>query len=119
MAGDGQRLRSTVTDAHGPGQQFVSLVRLYCQRTGLTAAVQDYTDKKPRGTGRAAPVASPAPGPGRGAHARRAARPKKTGATVAASGNDYVVQTKGNQPKRLARLQARHADNPEPDRACH
>ena len=46
VAGDGQSLRSTVTDAHGAGQQFVSLVGLYCQRTGLTAAVQDYTDKK-------------------------------------------------------------------------
>lgn len=46
VAGDGQSLRSTVRDAHGAGQHFVSLVSLYCQCTGLTAAMQDYTDKK-------------------------------------------------------------------------
>ena len=46
VAGDGQSLRSTVSDAQGAGQQFVSVVSLYCQRTGLTAAVRDYTDKK-------------------------------------------------------------------------
>lgn len=46
VAGDGQSLRATVTEAHGAGQQFVALVSLYCQRTGLTAVVQDYTDKK-------------------------------------------------------------------------
>lgn len=46
VAGDGQSLRSTVADAPGAGQAFVSVVSLYCQRTGLTAAVQDYTDKK-------------------------------------------------------------------------
>jgi len=46
VAGDGQSLCSTVTEAHGADQQFVSLVSLYCQRTGLTAAMQDYTDKK-------------------------------------------------------------------------
>ena len=46
VAGDGQSLRSTVVEAHGAGQQFVSVVSLYCQRTGLTAAMQAYTDKK-------------------------------------------------------------------------
>ena len=46
VAGDGQSLRSTVQDAQGAGQSFVSVVSLYCQRTGLTLALQDYTDKK-------------------------------------------------------------------------
>ena len=46
MAGDGQSLRSTVRDAHGASQSFTSLVSFYCQRTGLTLAVQDYTDKR-------------------------------------------------------------------------
>lgn len=46
VAGDGQSLRSTVREAQGAGQSFASLVSLYCQRTGLTLAVQDYTDKK-------------------------------------------------------------------------
>lgn len=46
VAGDGQSLRSTVRDAHGAAQSFASVVSLYCQRTGLTLAVQDYTDKK-------------------------------------------------------------------------
>jgi|GEM_PF-325300 len=46
VAGDGQSLRSTVRDAHGASQSFASVVSLYCQRTGLTLAVQDYTDKK-------------------------------------------------------------------------
>lgn len=44
VAGDGQSLRSTVQDAHGAQQSFVSVVSLYCQRTGL--ALQTYTDKK-------------------------------------------------------------------------
>ena len=46
VAGDGQSLRSTVQEAHNVGQQFVSVVSLYCQRTGLAVAVQDYTNKK-------------------------------------------------------------------------
>lgn len=46
VAADGQGLCSTVRDAHTAGQQFVSVVSLYCQRTGLTTALQDYTDKK-------------------------------------------------------------------------
>lgn len=46
VAGDGQCLRSTVQDAHQAQQSFVSVVSLYCQRTGLTLALQDYTDKK-------------------------------------------------------------------------
>ncbi|WP_345071252.1 hypothetical protein [Hymenobacter fastidiosus] len=32
--------------AQEAGQTFVSVVSLYCQRTGLTLALQDYTDKK-------------------------------------------------------------------------
>ena len=46
VAGDGQSLCSTVLNAHETSQSFASLVRLYCQRTGLTLAVQAYTDKK-------------------------------------------------------------------------
>ena len=46
VAGDGQSLRSTVRDAQTGGQSFASVVSFYCQRTGLTLAVQDYTDKK-------------------------------------------------------------------------
>ena len=46
LAGDGQSLRSTVVAAQTQGQRFASVVSLYCQRTGLTLAVQDYTDKK-------------------------------------------------------------------------
>jgi hypothetical protein len=46
VAGDGQSLRSTVETAQQAGQTFVSVVSLYAQRTGLTVALQDYTDKK-------------------------------------------------------------------------
>jgi hypothetical protein len=46
VAGDGQSLRSTVQQAQQSGQTFVSVVSLYAQRTGLTGALQDYTDKK-------------------------------------------------------------------------
>ena len=46
VAADGQCLCSTVRQAQTADQQFVSVVSRYCQRTGLTAALQDYTDKK-------------------------------------------------------------------------
>lgn len=46
VAGDGQSLRSTVENAQEARQSFASVVSLYCQRTGLTVALQDYTDKK-------------------------------------------------------------------------
>ena len=46
VAGDGQSLRSTVCAPHTASQSFASVVSLYCQRTGLTLAVRDYTDKK-------------------------------------------------------------------------
>lgn len=46
LAADGQSLRSTVQQAHQKQQSFVSVVSLFCQRTGLTLALQDYTDKK-------------------------------------------------------------------------
>lgn len=48
VAGDGQSLRSTVQAAQEAGQTFVS-VSLYAQRTGLTVALPDYTDKKTGG----------------------------------------------------------------------
>lgn len=46
LAGDGQSLCSTVCHAQETSQSFASVVSLYCQRTGLTLAVQAYTDKK-------------------------------------------------------------------------
>ena len=46
VAGDGQSLCSTVQAAHESAQSMVSVVGLYCQRTGLSVALQDYTDKK-------------------------------------------------------------------------
>ena len=46
VAADGQSLCSTVRQAQTADQEFVSVVGLYCQRTGLTAALQDSTDKK-------------------------------------------------------------------------
>ena len=46
VAGDGQSWRSTVEAAQQAGQTVVSVVSLYAQRTGLTVALQDYTDKK-------------------------------------------------------------------------
>ena len=46
VAGDGQSLRSTVEGAQDASQSFASVVSFYCQRTGLTVALQDYTDKK-------------------------------------------------------------------------
>jgi len=46
VAGDGQSLRSTVLGAQEARQSFASVVSLYCQRTGLAVALQDYTDKK-------------------------------------------------------------------------
>lgn len=46
VAGDGQRLCSTGTDPHVATQNFVSVVSLYCQRTGLTLALQDYATAK-------------------------------------------------------------------------
>ena len=46
VAADGQSLRSTVRQAQTADQPFVSVVSRYCQRTGLTAALQDYTDQK-------------------------------------------------------------------------
>ena len=39
VAGDGQSLRSTVQGAQQADQSFVSVVSLYCQRTGLTLAL--------------------------------------------------------------------------------
>lgn len=48
-AGGGRRLgslRPTVQAAQEPGQAFVSVVSLHCQRTGLTRTLPDYTDKK-------------------------------------------------------------------------
>lgn len=46
VAGDGQALRSTVTNAVTSAQSFSSVVSLYCQRTGLTLAVRDYQSSK-------------------------------------------------------------------------
>ena len=46
VAGDGQALRATVEQAQDAEQTYCALVSLYCQRTGLTRAVQDYTSHK-------------------------------------------------------------------------
>ena len=80
VAGDGQSPRSTVTDAHGAGRQFVSLVSLYCPRTGLTAAVQDYTDKKTDEPGVLHALLPLLQRPGRGPCQRRG---RRTGANAA------------------------------------
>lgn len=46
VAGDGQTLRSTVVSAHDSKQDYCSVVSLFCQKTGLTIALKDYTNKK-------------------------------------------------------------------------
>ena len=46
VAGDGQALRATVEQAQDAEQTYCALVSLYCQRTGLTRAVLDYTSHK-------------------------------------------------------------------------
>jgi len=46
IACDGQSLRSTGCHPHDADQSFVSVVSLYCQRTGLTCALRDHTTAK-------------------------------------------------------------------------
>ena len=98
--------------AHEAGQTFVSVGSLYAQRTGLTVALQDYMDKKTDELALLRTLLTDFQDWGRGAHARRAARPKKTAATIVESGNDYVLQAKGNQSKLRARLVAWHQADP-------
>ncbi len=45
ISGDGQTLRSTVTSCHTSEQNYVSVVSLFCQKTGLSLLLQDYMNK--------------------------------------------------------------------------
>ncbi len=40
VSGDGKGLSSTVTDMHGPTQDFVLIVSLFCHRTGIVLKTQ-------------------------------------------------------------------------------
>jgi len=46
LAADGQSLRATVQEPHNAAQSFVSVVSMYCQRTGLTHALRDHVTAK-------------------------------------------------------------------------
>lgn len=46
VAGDGKALASTKTDVHNSNQNFVSVVSLYVQSSGLCVYAQDYQLKK-------------------------------------------------------------------------
>ena len=93
------------------------MVRLYCQRTGLTLALQDYTDKK---TGEMSVLRDLLVGL-HGAWSSRSTRcmPKKTAAALVTSGNVYVLQVKGNQRKLRDALAVCHAADPTPTGATH
>lgn len=45
VSGDGQTLASTVTSCHTSEQNYVSVVSLFCQKTGLSILLQDYLNK--------------------------------------------------------------------------
>jgi hypothetical protein len=45
ISGDGQTLCSTVTSCHTSEQDYVSVVSLFCQKTGLSLLLQDYMNK--------------------------------------------------------------------------
>lgn len=46
ISGDGKHLRSTVVDANGSGQNFLTMVSLYCRESGLCLALQDAQKKE-------------------------------------------------------------------------
>jgi len=46
ISGDGKALRSTVTNSQQKQQDFTSIVSLFCQKTGLTFAISEYSNKK-------------------------------------------------------------------------
>ncbi|WP_375562489.1 ISAs1 family transposase [Bernardetia sp. OM2101] len=45
IAGDGQTLCSTVSSSHTSKQDYVSVVSLFCQKTGLSILLKDYMNK--------------------------------------------------------------------------
>ena len=45
IAGDGQTLCSTVSSFHTSEQDYVSVVSLFCQKTGLSILLKDYMNK--------------------------------------------------------------------------
>ncbi len=45
IAGDGQTLCSTVSSCHTSKQDYVSVVSLFCQKTGLSILLKDYMNK--------------------------------------------------------------------------
>lgn len=46
ISGDGKALGSTVTNAHSEHQNFQAIVSLFCQRSGLVYAIEEYKNKK-------------------------------------------------------------------------
>ena len=114
VAADGQSLCSTVRQAHTAEQQFVSVVSLYCQRTGLTAALQDYTDKKSGEMSVLRQLLLLLQE--RGVVFTLDALHGQTAAAIVASGNDYVLQIKGNQPTLRCATPSRPGTRPRPRR---
>jgi len=45
ISADGKVLCSTVTDAHGTGQNFEAIVSLFCHKTGLVHKLANYANK--------------------------------------------------------------------------
>jgi len=46
VSGDGQVLSSTVSSLHDSSQDLISMVSLFCQKTGLVYQMQEYRSKK-------------------------------------------------------------------------
>ena len=106
VSGDGKALRSTVVSGTTSEQNFGSMVSLFCDRLGLTCALQDYQNKKvceidilrdllPQIRGKGLMVTLDA------LHCQ-----KKTAEAIVESGNDYMLQAKDNQPKLVKHILA-------------
>lgn len=102
ISGDGQTLCSTVTDCHTDKQDYVSLVSLYCQKTGLSILLHEYMNKdKSESESKLVLKLLLENLANKGLMITLDALycQKKTLDDIVSHGNDFTVQVKGNTPK--------------------
>jgi len=102
ISGDGQTLCSAVTDCHTDKQDYVSLVSLYCQKTGLSILLHEYMNKdKSESESKLVLELLLENLANKGLMITLDALhcQKKTLDDIVSHGNDFTVQVKGNTPK--------------------
>ena len=110
---DGKSLRSTCKNSDNSSQNFVSIVSLFSQTSGLVIKLQNFQNKKSSEIGQVQELVRGYPLSGKVFTLDALHCQKETTTLITQSNNDYIIAVKGNQ-KTLLKHAVKIAENETP-----